>query len=336
MVYDSAIGTSEEHRFESIPDMAVELLPVDSLQTFDSPRLAGENLEHTRMLANVDTKLPPIIVHRATMRVIDGTHRLGAARLRGDVLIEARMFDGSEQEAFVLGVQANITHGLPLSVPDRTLAAERIIEANPTWSDRAIASATGLGARTIGTIRRRLQAESGGEGQIKARIGRDGRVRPLDNTEGRLRAVDFIKRQPDASLREIARNAGVSPSTARDVRNRIERGEDPFPSAGRPVSHRGTMLTLERPSRGDRRDLESDITTKLRGLRDDPSLRFTESGRALLRWVFMRTVRQNEWHDIVSAVPPHCTYVMADVARHCANEWLELADTLEKQSAKSA
>jgi transposase len=274
------------------------------------------------------------------MRVIDGTHRLGAARLRGDELIEARMFDGSEQAAFVLGVQANITHGLPLPVTDRTIAAERIIEANPSWSDRAIATATGLSARTIGTIRRRVETRAGAENQIKVRIGRDGRVRPLDSTEGRLKAVNFIKSQPNASLREIARNAGVSPSTARDVRNRIERGDDPFPSARQSVEHQGAALTLERggrtTERSSRRAPESDIAAKLRGLKNDPSLRFTESGRTLLRWIFAKAVRADEWQDVLNAVPPHCSYVMANVARHCANEWLEFAETLEKQATKSA
>lgn len=95
------------------------------------------------MLAAVEAKLPPIIVHRATMRVIDGMHRLAAAKLRNDETIEVRFFEGTEQEAFVLAVKANISHGRPLSLTDRTSAAERIIVSHPAWSDRAIAVAAG-------------------------------------------------------------------------------------------------------------------------------------------------------------------------------------------------
>jgi hypothetical protein len=35
-------------------------------------------------------KLPPILVHRATNRIIDGMHRLEAAKLRGDETISVR------------------------------------------------------------------------------------------------------------------------------------------------------------------------------------------------------------------------------------------------------
>lgn len=283
------------------------------------------------MLASIDAKLPPIIVHRATMRVIDGAHRLGAARMRGDDLIQAYLFDGTEQEAFVLGVRANIAHGLPLSVPDRTRAAERILTFHPTWSDRIVAASSGLSARTISTIRRRLATTGGTEDGIRARIGRDGRVRPLDNAEGRLKAVTYIQRQPDASLREIAKNAGVSPSTARDVRNRLQRGEDPVPSARRASDRRNDSVHID--EKATQLPLEPSLRSMLQGLKNDPSLRFTESGRALLRWVFMRAVQDEEWKDVVDSVPPHCAYVIADVARRCSQEWLELADTLEKHVA---
>jgi ParB-like chromosome segregation protein Spo0J len=310
--------------------MRVEWLPVDSLEMLDSPRLAGEDQRHTQMLASIDAELPPIIVHRATMRVIDGAHRLGAARLRGDELIKAAMFEGTEQEAFVLGVKANIAHGLPLSTADRARAAERIIESHPTWSDRTIASSSGLSARTVGNIRRRLEL-SGDIGQgSRARVGRDGRVRPLDNSDGRLKAVSYIQQRPDASLREIAKNAGVSPSTARDVRNRLQRGEDPLPGPRRtPGSREDISLDRENTIRL----LEPNVRTILHGLKNDPSLRVTESGRNLLRWVLARTVQDDEWKDVLDAVPSHCTYVLANVARRCSQEWLEFAETLEKNAA---
>src|SRR5690348_9957549 len=97
----------------------IRLVPIDSLSVGDSPRLAGEDVNHTRLLAGIQQKLPPIVVHSATMRVIDGMHRLSVARQRGDTMIEAEFFDGSESEAYVLAVRANIQHGLPLSFDDR-------------------------------------------------------------------------------------------------------------------------------------------------------------------------------------------------------------------------
>lgn len=281
------------------------------------------------MLAKIDTPLPPILVRRSTLQVIDGTHRLSAAILRGDDLIAVRFFDGTEQEAFLLAVRANIAHGLPLSLADRTRAAERIIAEHPTWSDRAIASAAGLGARTVGNIRRRVQDDGM---EITARTGRDGRVRPVDNAQGRLKTLEIINQRPQASLREIAREVGVSPSTVRDVRLRLARGEEPVPQSWRRRGHEQATGTPDR--------LPPDaaaLTSILQGLQTDPSLRFTESGRTLLRWIFSRAIRSpDERIDVADKIPPHCTYIIASIARRCASEWSQLADELEQRTTNTA
>ncbi|HEY5990403.1 MAG TPA: hypothetical protein VIV12_29045, partial [Streptosporangiaceae bacterium] len=57
-------------------------------------RRSGPNLQHVRALAESDEPLPPILVQRTTMRVIDGVHRVLAARMRGQDQIDARLFDG--------------------------------------------------------------------------------------------------------------------------------------------------------------------------------------------------------------------------------------------------
>jgi hypothetical protein len=61
----------------------VVAVPVLSLRPADSPRLNGEDKAHIARLAEMDTPLPPILVDRRTMRVIDGMHRLMAASLLG-------------------------------------------------------------------------------------------------------------------------------------------------------------------------------------------------------------------------------------------------------------
>lgn len=87
------------------------------------------------------------------MRVIDGMHRVRAAQIRGETEIRATFFVGDDSEAFVAGVRANTTHGLPLSLEDREAAARRIVELFPDWSNRAIASVSGLSDKTVGAIR---------------------------------------------------------------------------------------------------------------------------------------------------------------------------------------
>jgi ParB-like chromosome segregation protein Spo0J len=311
---------------------STEFLAVSSLLPADSPRLDGEDADHIRMLASIDSKLPPILVHRPTMRIIDGMHRLRAAVLRGDEMIEVRFFDGPDAEVFVLAVKANIAHGRPLTMADRTAAAERIMVSHPPWSDRAIAAAAGLGARTVAEVRVRLAGSANGEDEIKARIGRDGRIRPLDYSEGRLKASEIIWGNPEASVREIARGAGVSPATALDVRKRMQRGDHPVPSARKSRRHDNEQRALR--SKTDALATERDVAVMLRGLKNDPSLRFSESGRAILRWMFAKAIVSGEWHGYFEEVPTHCAYVLARIARQCADQWLLVADDLARATTE--
>ena len=151
-----------------------------SLRIGKSPRLNGEDRAHIARLAETETPLPPILVDRRTMRVIDGMHRLMAASLQGRETIDVMFFDGSEADVFLRAVQENIAHGLPLSQADRRAAAERIIASHPHMSDRAIGHSAGLAAKTVAAIRKSSSEEIP---QSNARVGRDGRVRPLDSGE---------------------------------------------------------------------------------------------------------------------------------------------------------
>lgn len=320
------------------------LLVVDSLLPADSPRLDGEDSHHVRLLAESDTALPPILVHRQSMRVIDGMHRLRAAKMRGQRAIPAIFFDGDDNDAFVIAVAANRAHGLPLTLADRSAAAARIIEAQPHRSDRSIAAITGLAARTIGEIRRR----TGGDAwQPQARVGQDGRVRPLNAAEGRRAASAVIDRRPEASLREIARLAGISLATARDVRERLRRGEDPLPPKQREnplgkqrdeLEQQATVVRLHRNGNGRSNAhtaAGSDRTEMLRNLRSDPSLRFNESGRNLLRWLHIHAKGPADWEDVVDDIPSHCAYVLVDLARACAEEWSAFASNLQQRFISS-
>lgn len=315
---EESAGTSEVGQ--------VQLLPIACLRAADSPRLAGEDDLHAQTLAETDAPLPPILVHRGTMRVIDGMHRLRAAVLRGETQIAARLFDGTVEAAFVLAVQANVTHGLPLSLADREAAAQRILRSHPHWSDRAVATAAGLAAKTVASIRK----QDTDAPDVHARLGRDGRLRPVNSAEGRRIASELITRKPEASLREIAKTAGISPATARDVRERLKRGDDPLPLRQRGGEPRPARTGLSR------RPPMRDRSVNLQNLRHDPSVRFTESGRALLRWLDSQATGPQGYAELIGTIPAHCTYVVADIARSIAEEWLEFADQLRQRANEAA
>ncbi|GAU67186.1 putative regulatory protein [Streptomyces sp. NBRC 110611] len=287
------------------------------------------------MLAESGARLPPIVVQRSTMRVIDGMHRLRAAVLRGETEIEVRFFDGAEQDCFPLAVRSNIAHGLPLSVEERAAAAKRIIRSHAQWSNQAISEVTGLDAKTIAALRRSTE----GVPQVDARIGRDGRVRPLDGAQGRRLAGELLAEHPDAPLRQIARAAGVSLGTASDVRRRIHSGQDPVPAGRRtagPPSPAGGTAPGSRRGTADPKVMEQSRRVMLRKLRQDPSLRCNEVGRALLRWLEVQAVEGEEWERLLNSVPMHCTAAIAELARGCSGVWQEFAAQLEQRGQASA
>lgn len=118
-------------------------------------------------------------------RIIDGTHRVEAAKLRGKQNINARIIDCGDEDALILAINSNIQHGLPLSKADRISGAKRILAAHPDWSDRVVAEIAGLSAKTIASLRNR----SMGTKFTGKRLGRDGKRRPLSAAEGRRRAA---------------------------------------------------------------------------------------------------------------------------------------------------
>ncbi|MFJ6611196.1 ParB N-terminal domain-containing protein [Streptomyces sp. NPDC091289] len=312
-------------------------VPIDALTAGESPRSAGEDEEHIVGMAETEEQLPPILVDRRTMRVIDGRHRLAAARLRGQQAISVRFFDGSADDAFLRAVEANVTHGLPLSQADRCAAAERIVATHPHLSDRSIARASGLGAKTVAAIRRR----SGAGPQENMRVGRDGRVRPLNSLEGRQRAAEVLAEHPQASLREVARIAGVSPMTVSDVRKRLAAGQDPGGTGGKPDPRDviGTTTTARERSTSPPASVDSsavqlsqppqaDPAAVLEKLCRDPALRQRESGRHLLRLLQHNAIGQSMWADLADAVPPHSGGLVTHLARQYAETWTEFAQEL--------
>jgi hypothetical protein len=308
----------------------VVMVPVTDLLASDSPRTGGDDLAHVRNLAESATELPPIIVHRATMQVIDGMHRLRAVIMRGGDRIAARFFDGSAEEAFVVAVHQNAVHGLPLSNADRTAAAGRILRSHPQWSDRRIAEIAGLSDKTVGTIRRRLLVDVPDQ-----RIGRDGTARPVSARAGRLRAGELLARHPDAPLREVAAQAGIALSTARDVRRRLSAGEGPIP----PKGQRGTKPRP--PAAGQEAPPVSvpvqtghgDVLPALRELARDPALRATVEGRAVLRLLSLHTQTADHWERLIVRLPPHSRTAVARLARYCARTWDAVARRLEGHRA---
>ena len=314
-------------------------VPILSLYPGESPRLKGEDKVHIARLAEMEAPLPPILVDRRTRRVIDGMHRLMAASLLGRETIDVVFFDGSDADVFLRAVQENVAHGLPLSLTDRRAAAERIIATHPHMSDRAIGRTTGLAAKTVAAIRR-LSNEY--KPQLNSRVGRDGRVRPLDSGEGRRRAAELLTGQPDASLRDVARVAGIAPATVLDVRKRLERGQSPVPgkSAASGATDNGARTRADgggafppAPRSGPRPTPRSaadpGLAATVEKLLRDPSLRNNEQGKGMLRLLHVNAMGVEQLPGVAATVPPHCVTIVVQLARQYAKMWQDFAWELD-------
>ena len=309
---------------------------VTSLLPGDSPRLKGEDAKHVAHLAELDGPLPPILVDRCSMRVIDGMHRLRAAALRGEKTIEVDYFEGTTEEAFLRAVEANVAHGLPLSQEDRRAATRRIIVSHPQMSDRAIARASGLSAKSVATIR---QESATTAPPLTKRIGIDGKARPVDSADGRRRAAELIAEFPLASLRDVARRAGISPATVSDVRKRLASGVAPVPDGGTSRSDHPSEERI-RPATPMRRltglgvsraeEKPRPVLSVLEDLLADPSLRMREDGRKLLRLLQRSALERDGVLKLASTVPRHCSGVVADLARQYAEVWASFAEELDE------
>ncbi|SOE10446.1 ParB-like nuclease domain-containing protein [Streptomyces sp. 2323.1] len=282
--------------FSPPPGQEIIDIPIQSILPADSPRSAGSDSAHAWLLAKSDAELPPIILQWPSMRVIDGMHRLEAARIRGESTVRARFFEGDAEEAFILAVETNTKHGLPLTLADRKAAALRIVKAHPHLSDRAVAAKVGLAHKTVGAIRR----SSGDVPQLTARVGRDGRVRSVAPS-GRGKRSTAV---PATQNRSAATGDLVSVSAPGAVPAKRFAG------------------------------IDTDWKANLQRLRTDPSLRYSEAGRLVLRALDAHVAAADQLHHIAELLPEHCLSRIAEFALKCAEDYHRLSALLEQRRAE--
>jgi ParB-like chromosome segregation protein Spo0J len=332
----SALGLVTPVFDESHVDGLVVLLPLADLRPGPSLRDGGINPTHVDTLIQLEGRWPPILVASRDHSVIDGHHRVAAAKTLGQVEVSCVLFDGSPDDAYLESVRRNVVHGLPLTLKERERAAAHIVRRYGRWSDRRIAELCALSPTTIARVRhastsRGKSRPSDATGPSGSRIGRDGRVRPVDPTPLRSRIVTALHANPDASLRVLASKVGASPETVRRVRQRM--GEGKGPGKG------GRLTTANRGGRS--RDVKEMTPTieLLTGTLEyatplswtaDPAVLSTRAGTAFARW--LARTRISDWRQHVGAVPLSRVYEVADEARQRAAYWQQFALALEARA----
>lgn len=220
-----------DHQVSHFGSLPVREVEISTLTLGYTPRHEGLDEDHVRSLLEDVGSVRPIIVHSSTMRVVDGAHRLEAYKRAGRTAIPAVLFKGSETDALFIAIHTNIKHGKPLTQLERRDAALEVIRQCPLLSDRWVAQVCGLSHTTIRGVREKAEKSSG-----PVRLGRDGRTRPIGPATTGTAVAKVLQDHPELSLRQVARQAGVSPATAQRTATRLastSTSERPLPSKRR-------------------------------------------------------------------------------------------------------
>ena len=294
-------------------------IAIASLTQGASLRETPLSRDHVARLVASGGHWPPLLVHRDDLVVIDGQHRLAAAIELKLVTTAVVLHDGPPDDAFMEALQANASHGLPLTLRERRSAAFRVLAIHPEWSDRKIARTCGLSSGTTRRVRASADRSAGGPViPITRRLGADGKYRPATPGEIRTRVAETISQRPDASLRAIAVQTGCSPATVLAVRQSTHqvRSEVSAPSI---VGVDGSESTTRVPS-------------KL--WQSDSACASSESSREFAEWFDRTTLDPRESSRYLESVPLSRIYEVVDEALRRSKEWSDFAAALERFGAR--
>ncbi|WP_406395223.1 hypothetical protein OG806_36080 [Streptomyces sp. NBC_00882] len=144
--------------------------------------------------------------------------------------------------------------------------------------------------------------------------------------------------RPDAPLRHIAEEAGVAISTVHRMRQGLSLGTATIaPTVAQTATSAVATLrqglhlaSVPKPSELPAHNTVREPARAIDILSKDPSIRFTESGRSLLRWLNGQAQGLALGERLKAAVPPHCAPMVAEVASHYAKEWERFAASLQQ------
>jgi hypothetical protein len=292
-----------------VPMYECERVRVATLRVVQWTREAGLDRAHVAALEQSNGEWDPILIWGRHDVVIDGAHRVEAARRMGIASLRAHRFRGSADDAFVAAVRRNSRHGLPLAMEDRLRATRRILSRRPERSDRWIGDVCAVSAKTVARLRAELRTDPQMPA-LDSRVGRDGRVRPLRAAQARERILAALERDPAGSLRAVAAAAGASPETVRKVRRQLAAADD-------------------RVLADSKEPLESDSSETRTQLRSDNALSDTE----FMQWFLSKSI--DDWTNFVDSIPLSRVYLVAGAARERAEQWANFALALERRTQGS-
>jgi len=164
--------------------MTIETISLDKINEDESIQIREEidlSLVDTyRILMKSNGPLALLDVFKIGVEifVVDGFHRLEAARELGWKEIECEVHEGDRRDAVLFAAGANASHGQPLSRSEKTRAVETLLEDEVwfQWSNARIGRHCGVTGPTVARVRERYINELGKEESSKSR-GSSGSIK---------------------------------------------------------------------------------------------------------------------------------------------------------------
>ncbi|MCX4745120.1 ParB N-terminal domain-containing protein [Kitasatospora sp. NBC_01287] len=164
---------------------------------------------------------------------------------------------------------------------------------------------------------------------------------PLSLGDRKAAAARILTTRPEWSDRAIAAMAGLSPKTVATVRRRateeipqlparVGRDGKVRPLRPRGGNHAGSRAAPLGEVRAPRRPAVREGRDLMQALANDPSLRFSETGRVLLRRLSLPAVEPEEWQTLLAAVPSHCAEAVTELAQAHAHSWQQFAQQVRR------
>ncbi|HEY3376367.1 MAG TPA: ParB/RepB/Spo0J family partition protein [Armatimonadota bacterium] len=181
-----------------------------------NPRLQGVDQEVVEHYASIFKEVvwPPILVDRATHKLLDGWHRVEAAKRASVYSLPVQWVDAQEDELFPLAVKANLGHGVHLNKEERYKAIARMQREG--WGHERI---TGFLGCSMSMVEKTEKAE---DLRIKFKVAdHPGVMLPTET----LVEVTRLPQEYFDEIAELACDVEATPSDVRRTVRAIKKGE---------------------------------------------------------------------------------------------------------------
>ncbi len=181
-----------------------------------NPRQRGVDQEVVEYYATIFKEViwPPVMADRATRKLLDGWHRVEAAKRAGVYTIAVQWVDAKEEDLFPLAVKFNLAHGVHLSKEERLKAIIRMMREG--WTHERVAEFLGC---SMGLV---ASAEKADDLRGKLKVhDLPGAALPME-TLAEVAKLDYIFHE---EIAELACDVEAKPGDVRRTVRAIKKGD---------------------------------------------------------------------------------------------------------------